>query len=390
MQFPPGRHITLISTQANWHGGEKQAALLAEGLEQRGHRCSIICREDGEFAKRMDEHFEVHRISKRVRSMSALYQIRQALQKLQPDVVHANDAHALTAFGLATLGKSFPIRVAARRVDFRLRSARKYRWFSDGLICVSNAVANVCSSSGVPPEHLHIVHDGVSPEFAESGDRESGRSSLALSNEHCLLLTVAKLTDHKGHRYFLEALPELTKQHPQIVVALAGDGELRDSLETLATELGVRSSVRFLGYRQDVQDLLAAADVIVQPSHMEGLCSSLIDAMLAARPIVASRAGGIPDLLQVHPGEQEVGWLVEPRDPSSLAQAIGEAITNRTLATQRANAARERALRQFTADQMVERTLQAYALIAQQKYGDQAAFEARLTSSASSEQRSAA
>ncbi len=131
--------------------------------------------------------------------------------------------------------------------------------------------------------------------------------------------------------------------------------------------------VRFLGYRKDVPDLLAAADVIVQPSHMGGLCSSLIDAMFAARPIVATTAGGIPDLLRQGLGDSPLAWLVPPRSPRHLATAIREVLENTPEAVARGQQASQRALERFTADAMVEATLTAYGRIARQRYGDQAA-----------------
>lgn len=342
-----------------------QAALLARGLRSRGHQCSILCRADGEFGRRMkQEGFNVHLFPKRGRSPVALLKIRQTLRQLKPDVIHANDAHALTASGIASLGLSVPMEVAARRVDFPLRSPRRYTWFSHGLICVSNAVARICEASGVNHNLLHVVHDGVDPAYAQSGSRSNGRNSLGLKNEP-LLLTVAKLTDHKGHRYLLDALPSVLEANPTAVIAFAGDGELRELLQRQAAELGVQSNVRFLGYRNDVNDLLAAADLVIQPSHMEGLCSSLIDAMLAARPIVASHAGGIPDLLEVNEGAAQVGWLVPPKSPESLANAINEALADQTAAQRRGLDARERALQKFTADNMVDATLATYRRIAE-------------------------
>lgn len=366
-------HIVLASTQATWHGGEKQAALLAQGILARGLDCSIVARAGSEFASRMaGEGFHVATFPGNGRSPAAWFRIRQALKLLKPHVLHANDAHALTAVGVAGLGLKIPLRVVARRVDFPVRSKWRYERFAQGTICVSHAVARICTASGLEPSRLYVVHDGVEPEFAESGSRTRGRQSLQLNDQQTLLLTVAKLTDHKGHTYLLRALPEILARHPRVVLALAGDGELRDSLATQATELGIARHVRFLGYRNDVADLLSAADIVVQPSHMEGLCSSLIDAMLAARPIVATRAGGIPDLLDSCPTEPPVAWLVPAKAPQALAQAINEAIAD-PLSQARGLRARARALLQFTAEQMVHRTLETYARIARGFPGDRAA-----------------
>ncbi len=365
-------HVTIASTQEQWHGGEKQAALLAEGIRSRGHQCTILARDGGKFAQGMrNRDFEVITFRGRGRSIPALWKIRRTIKRLRPDVLLANDGHALTATGFGCLGMKTGLRVAARRVDFSIRSCKKFQQFADGVICVSNAVANVCRGSGLEADSLEIVHDGVEPSFAESGNRHQGRESLDLSSTDTLLLVVAKLTDHKGHRFLLDAMPSVLQRHANITLALAGDGELTESLQQQAVKLGIESRVRFLGYRNDVPNLLAAADIVVQPSHLEGLCSSLIDAMLAAKPIVATRAGGIPDLLDTE--QNDVAWLVQPKSPDALASAIIEAIDNPSVANNKANAARERALKWFTHDRMVDETLGAFARIAQRRFGDQAA-----------------
>ena len=248
------------------------------------------------------------------RSPAALWHIRRALRRLRPDVLHYNDSHAMTAAGSAALGLHVPLRIAARRVDFPLRSPRPYRWFCDRVVCVSQAVRQVCRAGGLPEAMLRVVHDGVDPTRIRSGDRLRGRQSLALTNDQPLLLCVAKLTDHKGHRFLLEALPAVIQRLPKVVLALAGDGELHETLRRQAEQLGLLPHVRFLGFRHDVPDLIHAADLFVLPSHLEGLCSTLIDVMLAGRPIVTTTAGGIPDLVgRDESGGEPVAWLVPPR-----------------------------------------------------------------------------
>lgn len=238
-------------------------------------------------------------------------------------MLHYNDSHAATSAGLAAAGLEIPARIAARRVDFPLHSSRQYRWFADRVVCVSQAVARVCSEGGIPAAMLHVVHDGVDPARARSGDRQRGRQSLGLAADDVLLLTVAKLTDHKGHRFLLDALPAVIQRFPRLTIAFAGDGELRQALEQQAGQLGLLPRVRFLGYRHDVPDLIHAADVFVLPSHLEGLCTTLIDVMLAGRTVVTTTAGGIPDLVgSIDTDGEPVAWLAPPRDPPALAETI--------------------------------------------------------------------
>jgi glycosyltransferase involved in cell wall biosynthesis len=142
---------------------------------------------------------------------------------------------------------------------------------------------------------------------------------------------------------------------------LVGDGELARSLATQARQLGVDPRVRFLGYRDDVPDLIQAADLFVFPSQTEGLGSTLIDAMLAGRPVVTTTAGGIPDLITGDDAHAEpVAWTVPPRNARALARAIIEALESPQQRAQRAERARRRAERRFTAGRMVESTLSVY------------------------------
>ena len=266
----------------------------------------------------------------------ALWQIRRTLRRWQPDVVYFNDPHALTAAGLASVGLRIPLRVAARRVDFALQSIVRYQRMTDHVICVSNAVRDVCVAGGLDPRRLHVVHDGVDPERMGHGLREQGRLGLGIQSETILLLTVAKLTDHKGHRFFLEALPAIVRACPNLIWAVAGDGPLAADLHSQTRQLGLGEHVRFLGYRNDVAHLIAAANFMVVPSYMEGLCSSVVDAMLAGLPVIATRAGGIPDLLDARsPEESPVGWLVPPRNPPELAKAVLDAVRSAELVQQR-------------------------------------------------------
>lgn len=354
--------VALVSTQRHWHGGEEQARLLIAGLRRRGCRCAVLARHGGAFAKRMaSEGFDVFSFLGNGRNPAAIWQIRCALRRLRPDVLHYNDPHAITAAGIAAIGLRVPVRVAARRVDFPLRSPCPYRLFCDGVVCVSSAVQKVCRDGGLPENMLRVVHDGVDPARVAAGDRRRGRQSLGLADDQILLLTVAKLTDHKGHRFLLEALPEVIRRFPNAMIALAGDGELRESLEHLAEQLGVQSHVRFLGFRNDVYDLIQAADLFVLPSHLEGLCSTLIDVMLAPRTIVTTTAGGIPDLVAAEePGGEPVAWTVPPRDPKALAEAILRALASPQDCLKMQQLAHRRAEERFTAESMVEATLAVY------------------------------
>ena len=245
-----------MSTQSEWHGGEEQLRLLAQGLCQRGHRPVILARRRGALAQRMTaEGFAVMEFAGSGRNPAAVWSIRRTLRQLRQSpgtlVWHANDAHALTAAGLASIGLGVPARIASRRLDFPVRSPLRYRALCDRLICVSQRVAEVCRQSGLPDRLLRVVHDGVDPQRVRQGDRRGGREALGVSDANRVLLTVAKLTDHKGHRFLLDAMPAVIAQHPEVRLFLAGDGELIEPLRAQVGRLGIDRAVRFLGFRDE-------------------------------------------------------------------------------------------------------------------------------------------
>jgi len=354
--------VGLISTERGWHGGEEQARLLLTGLRHRGHRCLVLARRGGAFAERMvRDQFAVCTFPGSGRSPWAIGTIRRQLRRCAVDAVHFNDAHAVTAGGLATLGWKRVLRVGARRVDFPVRSPYRYRMFCDRLICVSQAVAGICQHAGVPRTILRVVPDGVDPERVASGSRRAGRLALGVGDTQRLLLSVATLADHKGHRHLIDAMPRVLARCPQAILALAGDGPLAGDLRRQAAERGVAGQVRLLGFRHDVPDLLAACDLFVHPSHMEGMGSSLIDAMLAGRPIVTTTAGGIPEVVGVDgDGRGPVAWLTPPRSSRELAEAILEALADDVRCGQFVQLARQRALQRFTDACVVQATLEVY------------------------------
>ncbi|MCY2994800.1 MAG: glycosyltransferase family 4 protein [Planctomycetota bacterium] len=353
--------IALVSSKQDWHGGEEQARQLALGLRSRGHTCQILAPQSSDLASRMAAAgLPVSVFPGRGRNMRALWSLRRELRQLRPDVLHYNDAHAVIAAGVASWGLSIPARVAARRVAFPLRCPLQYQVFADRIICVSREVVRICHAGGVSPQRLRLVHDGVEPTRMEAGDRARGRRALNVADDQPLLLMVAGLTAVKGHSDLLSALPAIAARFPQLRLALAGDGPLRHALEQQADGLGVRDRLLFLGYRQDVADLVQACDLFVMPSHSEGLCSSLIDATFARRPIVATTAGGVLDVVGADESGEAVAWLVPPHNPFALGEAIVQALCSPEQSAVRVQRAWERAWRHFTADQAVDNTLDVY------------------------------
>lgn len=175
-------------------------------------------------------------------------------------------------------------------------------------------------------------------------------------SDGALILSVARLVWFKGLHNLIGALPDIARSHPDTRVLLVGDGELRAELEAQARDLGVSHMIVFAGERDDVPDLLRIADIFVLPSVSEGLPISLLEAMAARLPLVASRVGGIPELIE----DGRTGRLVPPNDPAALGLAILSFLDDPEASRRAGQAGRARLEECFSQDAMVRKTKALY------------------------------
>ncbi|MFP4144593.1 MAG: glycosyltransferase [Phycisphaeraceae bacterium] len=206
---------------------------------------------------------------------------------------------------------------------------RRLAGWSDRALACSDAVREFAMVRfGIAPQRIETLRYGVDLARVgrgEPGVRERLRRQLGLGPASRCVLVTARFYPMKGHEQLIRALPRLRQLCPGAVVLLAGEGPTREATERLAHELGVADSVRFLGYRADVPDLLAAADVLALPSLFgEGLPYSLLEAMAACRPVVASHVAGVSEIVR----QEENGLLVPSGDPGALADALARVLTD--------------------------------------------------------------
>ena len=187
-------------------------------------------------------------------------------------------------------------------------------------------------------------------------DRWRTRKELSVDSETCLIGTVGRLTPVKGIPYLLDAARILLRQGANVKVLVVGDGSIRQDLLAQARNLGVGERVVFLGHREDTDVLLQALDIFVLPSLSEGIPMALLEAMAASRPIVASRVGGIPEIIE----DGVEGFLVEPMDVDSLAERCRRLIKSPDVARKMGEQARTRVERDFSAVAMADRVASVY------------------------------
>jgi glycosyltransferase involved in cell wall biosynthesis len=168
--------------------------------------------------------------------------------------------------------------------------------------------------------------------------------------------SVGRLDAAKGYEYLLQALPEIFKLHPDVVVRIAGTGELLGKLKQLAANLDLGSRIEFLGFTANVKDFLESIDIYVQPSLCEALPMAILEASAVGIPVVASNVGGISECV-IH---GETGYTIPPRDSDAICIALNKLICNPAMRTRMGNAASELVEERFRNDQMVNATQEVY------------------------------
>lgn len=350
-----------VDSAATWRGGQNQVLLAARGMRERGHDVAVACRAGGVLAERARAAgLEVEALPLRgdLDPRGALA-LRRVVARRRPDVMQLHDPHAVAAGVLATvgLGASRPRRVATRRVDFHVRGALSRAKYGacEAVVAVSDAIASVLRADGLPASRLRRVYEGVPDRAPQPGGRDELRA-LGLPPDALVVGNVAALTDHKDHATLLDATARLVAEIPRARLVIVGEGELRAQLEQRSRALGLGASVVFAGFRADLDRLIPAFDVFCLSSHMEGLGTSLLDAMCFARPIVATRAGGIPEAVE----DGVTGRVVPARDAAALAAALGDVLRDSSRAAAYGAAGRARFERCFTVARMVEESLRVY------------------------------
>jgi len=351
-----------IDGERTWRGGEQQVLYLTAGLARRGHKVTVACQPGSPLAERAAAAgLAVAEVRMRGEAdFVAVWALRRLIRRGGFDIVHMHTSHAhtlgSTAARLAARGRT----IVSRRVDFgvanNLVSAVKYHHGVDRFIAISDAIRRVLLDGGVEPGRIAVVHSGIDLSRFEGVEPGHFREEFGVAPDAPIVGNVAAMADHKGQRYLLAAMPRVLEAEPRARLFVLGEGELRPALEQQVADLGIGHAVTFAGFRADVAQWLAFFDVFVMSSHLEGLCTSVLDALAMRKPVVASRAGGLPEIV-LH---EETGLLVPPKEPEPLADAVVRLLRDRELGRRLGEAGRRRVEDHFSADAMVEGTLRVY------------------------------
>lgn len=353
----------MVDLETAWRGGQNQALLLLKGLQARGYPAELVAADGSALAERaVAIGVPVHCVTRGVARLPAARQIRKLLRRARFDLVHANEAHAVSAAWLAGAHRRVPM-VISRRVGYpigKTRLARARYEAAASIVANSKWVAERAAASGAPREKLTVVYEGteVPPRFTPEQRRAARREWKIVENVP-LLGCVGVLLPDKGHEWLIRALAELRKEFPAAKLLLAGDGPCRGNLESLAQELGVRDAVIFAGFVKAVDKIYAALDVFLLPSFFEALNNSLLAAMAYEIPSIAFDRGALGEIIE----DGVSGFLVKAADGPALQRAVAAILRDPAKGKKIGEAGRRRVEQNFSADKMVEETIRVYKAV---------------------------
>jgi glycosyltransferase involved in cell wall biosynthesis len=317
------------------------ALIQAGGRTARGQDVSVVCLErPGQLAVEAEAAgAKVWCIDKRPGlRFGTVGRLRTLFEQIAPDVVHSHQIGALLYAGPAARRAGVPVVIHTEHGNHlkrltswlaRFKAKLLFRRASkraDAFCCVSKEIADTVIAIGVDPRKVAVVPNGIDTEVVvEPAEVDELRTRLAIPAGSVVIGTVGRLAEVKRQDRLIRAFAKLKKERPDAFLLLVGDGELRGELEGLANSLGVADSVRFAGYQPRPEACLRLMNVFALTSRSEGMPVSILEAWTAERPVVATRVGGVPDLVK----HEENGLLIAEADEDGLVIGLKRLLENR-------------------------------------------------------------
>jgi len=367
------RHsIVLINTTLDIGGEQLSTMALARGLLERGHEVTWWAA-GGPLLKELQRHGipyaaappEGRGLSAGAYVIKAAASLRRLIQTRSIDIVHSQTVVPVLSARLAVRGLRPRPRIIFHERGIHPRTyrliGRPFNYLADFVIANSHYERSKLIRGGLREDHCRTIHNCMYEDLRwTSDDRTAARRELGLAEHEPAVGVVGRLSVEKGHRYFLEAAARLRERVPHARLVIVGGGPLEDELRQHSRLLGLQNCVIFTGFRRDLRRLYAALDIATVPSLSEPFGNVALEAMAAAKPVVASRVGGLVESVLDH----KTGLLVPPGDSHALARAIGTLLDNPSLAQQMAKAGRERVHQYFTLERVVREVEEVYDRLA--------------------------
>lgn len=344
-----------INTEKPWRGGEQQMAYLIRELASRGVSNHVM----GRRHSRLESYCQKNEIPYRsftwgnVRPLNAIQMIAE-IKSEKFDLVHAHSSNAHTIAHLAKLcGSRCPL-VVSKRTSFPIRRPRKYSTAS-AIVCVSDRIKQETVSKLGTESRIHTVYDGIDLHRFET-EQTNLKQQLSLEGK-VIVGNASAISREKDYQTFLRTAQYLLKNSsiPYHFLVM-GTGPQEQEIQELARSLGIAENVTFLGFVNDIDRKLKNIDIFLMPSKVEGLGSSILDAMICRIPVVATNVGGIPEIVR----HQDTGLLSESGDFKSLATHIDDLSHSPQIREKLTKNAYQMVCSRFSVSRTAEQTLEIY------------------------------
>jgi len=356
--------ILHVSTPTSWRGGEQQAAYLAIALKASGIDQIVLCPEHSALSVKMKAaSIPVEIFSSRgIMNFTLARQIATLCRGKNIDIVHCHDSHAHSAAVIAAsvFNNPTPI-IVSRRVDFPVSGNFMSKWKYNHpsvkrILCVSEMIKTITTPAIKDSTKLTVVYSGIDLSRYETPitDRTLPRE-LHLSPSVRLVGNISALADHKDYPTFLLTAAALCKEHDDLHFIIAGKGPEEERIKSIILEQNLGSKIHLLGFREDVKEVMQSLDVFLMTSVTEGLGTIVLEAFAAGIPVVATRAGGIPEMVV----DGVTGLLADPSDVDALKNATLRILNDPALRKQLTENAKER-VKDFSFQTTAAKTLEIY------------------------------
>lgn len=361
------KKVLQVVTLSEWGGAQHIVYLLAKHLRS-DYEITVACAPGGPLIERLRELRirvieipELCRLPHPVKDLRALWKLYRLIRSERFDIVHTHSTKAGLLGRLAAHLAGVPVILfTAHGWAFSEGRRRPWRWFlaqverlpawlSTKIICVSEYDRQLALRYRVvSPEKLTVIPNGLEPEpFRTPTEKRALRAQLGASDVVGIVTMVGRLAPPKDFETLITAWEGL--HAPGWQLWIVGEGPQRSRLEELVRTKGLREQIVFLGERHDVPKILKASDIFVLTSRWEGMPLTIIEAMLAGLPVVATRVGGAPELIE----ENVTGILVPPKDPITLRRALSRLLSDGELRNRLGTMGQRRALERFTVERMI-------------------------------------
>ncbi|MDA2934465.1 glycosyltransferase family 4 protein [Acidobacteria bacterium AH-259-D05] len=366
--------IVQVTGSAGWGGGERFIQDLLAGVDPGEIQFEVICPEFGPLVTELEKKGIPNRVVELspLVNPAAVWRLGEVVSASQPDLVQSHGArsnfYARLACRQARITQLSTIHGALsvypvpiwKKLPYMFLDRLSARW-SEKIVCVSKSLMDDLIRQGHKQGKVTVINNGVDLKAFDPGKANAARFRHQFGEGDILLGVVGRLAREKGHRYFLDALPEIVRRYPRSKAVLVGDGPLRKELQQKVRKLGLGQSVLFAGVKADIPDVLAAMDVVVLPSLSEGLPYVLLEALAMERPVVTTAVNGVTEVVRE---DGEGARLIPPRDPKALAVAVNWVLEDQTSARLMASAGRRRVSAHFSLETMAKRWSELYRELA--------------------------